>query len=222
MGDLRGKLLDLIFPRRCVFCGTRQSSDLPCPDCQRDLPWLLDRAAESRAEFVELCASALCYQGTVRRSILRLKFSRRRGYVRALGPITAQCARDHLAGRFDLVSWVPLSARSLRQRGFDQARELAGYVAAAFGMEPTALLEKKNRVGRQSALQDPAQRRANVLGAFSLRPGAEVKGRRVLLVDDVFTTGATLSECARVLRTAGCESVVAVTLARAVRGQAGS
>lgn len=222
MGGFCEKLLDLIFPRRCVFCGARQSSDLPCPDCQRDLPWLLDRAAESQAEFVELCASALIYQDTVRKSVLRLKFARRRGYVRALGPITAQCAGDHLAGRFDLVSWVPLSARSLRQRGFDQAEELAKYVAAAFDMEPVALLEKKSRVGRQSALHSEAQRRANVLGAFSLRKGAEVEGRRILLVDDILTTGATLSECARVLRTAGCESVVAVTLARAVRGRAGS
>lgn len=218
MKELWDKLLDLIFPRRCVFCGVRQDSDLPCAGCQRELPWLLDRAAESRTEFVALCASALCYQGDVRRSILRLKFSRRRGYLRTLGPITAQCARDHLAGKFDLVSWVPLSAKSLRARGFDQARLLAEHVAAAFGMEPVALLSKKDRVGRQSAIREEAARRANVLGAFSLLPGAEVKGRRVLLVDDVLTTGATLSECARVLRTAGCESVVAVTLARARRG----
>lgn len=217
MGKLRDKLLDLLFPRRCVFCGAGQDNDLPCPDCQRTLPWLTGREAESRTEFVTLCASALCYQGNVRRSILRLKFSRRRGYVRTLGPIAAQCARDHLAGRFDLVSWVPLSAKSLRSRGFDQARLLAEHVAAAFGMEPVALLRKKDRVGRQSAIREEAARRANVLGAFSLIPGAEVKGRRILLVDDVLTTGATLSECARVLRTAGCESVVAVTLARAKR-----
>lgn len=215
MKKLWDALLDLLFPRRCVFCGARQDADLPCPDCQRELPWLTEGEAERRVEFVALCASALRYQGDVRRSVLRLKFGRRRGYARTLGPITAQCARDHLAGRFDLVSWVPLSPKSLRSRGFDQARELACYVAAAFGMEPVALLRKKNHVGRQSAIRDEAARRANVLGAYSLLESAEVAGRRILLVDDVLTTGATLSECARVLRTAGCESVVAVTLARA-------
>lgn len=217
MREGSGRLLDLFFPRRCVFCGRLWPEALPCPDCQRELPWLLGRAAESRAEFVELCASALCYQGAVRQSVLRLKFSRRRGYIRVLGPITAQCARDHLNGEFDLVSWVPLSARSLRARGFDQARLLAEHVAAAFEMEPVALLGKRDRVERQSAIQDPARRRANVLGAFSLLDGVEVRGRRILLVDDIFTTGATLSECARVLRTAGCAGVVAVTLARSAR-----
>lgn len=215
MGGAWDRLLDLLFPRRCVFCGARQDSDLPCPRCQRELPWLVEAEAERRMEFVTLCASALRYQGEARRSVLRLKFGRRRGYIRTLGPITAQCARDHLAGRFDAVSWVPLSPRSLRGRGFDQARLLAEHVAAAFGMEPAALLRKKNGTRRQSAIRDEAARRANVLGAYSLLPGVEVKGKRVLLVDDVLTTGATLSECARVLLTAGCKSVVAVTLARA-------
>lgn len=217
MGELGARLLDHLFPRRCVFCGVRQSSDLPCPDCQRTLPWLIGAAAESRVEFVCLCASALSYQGGARRGILRLKFARKRGYVRTLGPIAAQCAKDHLTGRFDLVTWVPLSARSLRARGFDQARLLAEHVAAAFGMEPTPLLKKRRGVERQSGIHDEARRRANVLGAYSLLEGAEVRDRRILLVDDVLTTGATLSECARVLRVAGCADVAAVTVARAKR-----
>ncbi len=217
MKRLRDRLLDLFFPRRCVFCGRPHHADDPCPDCQRELPWLVGAAAESRTEFVDRCASALLYQEGVRRSVLRLKFARRWGYVRTLGPITAQCAGDHLAGRFDVVSWVPLSPRSLRRRGFDQAELLAGYVADAFGMEAVGLLKKKDRVERQSSIRDEARRRANVLGAYSLLAGAGVKGKRILLVDDVVTTGATLSECARVLRTAGCRSVVAVTLARAKR-----
>lgn len=210
-------LLELFFPGRCVFCGRPHRADSPCSDCQRELPWLVEAAAESRMEFVDLCASALRYQEGARRSVLRLKFARRWGYVRTLGPITAQCARDHLAGRFDTVSWVPLSPRSLRRRGFDQAELLAGYVADAFGMEAVGLLKKKDRVKRQSSIRDEARRRANVLGAYSLLAGAQVRGKRILLVDDVVTTGATLSECARVLRTAGCEGVVAVTLASGKR-----
>lgn len=217
MGTLWERVLDTVLPRRCVFCGAVQHSDLPCPTCQRELPWLTGREAESRVEFTSLCASALRYQEPVRGAVLRLKFARRRGYLRTLGPITAQCARDHLKGPFDLVTWTPLSRRSLRARGFDQARLLAEYVAGAYGMEATALLKKRAGVGRQSAIRDEAQRRANALGAFSLLEGVEVWDRRVLLVDDVVTTGATLGECARVLRTAGCREVAAVTLARAGR-----
>lgn len=208
-------LVDFPFPRRCVFCRARVETDLPCPDCQRDLPWLTEREAERRYEFVSCCASALRYRDGVRRSVLNLKFHRRIGFIRTLGPITAQCAQDHLAGRFDLVTWVPLAPGSLRDRGFDQARLLAEHVAGAFQMKPTATMKKRDGVRRQSGIRDPVRRRANVLGAYSMLDKVTVEGKRVLLVDDVVTTGSTLSECARVLRTAGCDDVVAVTLARA-------
>lgn len=217
MGQMWDRFWDIFFPRRCAFCGRVWAEDLPCPDCQRELPWLRERAAESKTEFVRLCVSALGYQGVVRRSVLRMKFARRQSYLPTFGRLTAQCARDHLTGEFDLVSWVPLSAKSLRARGFDQAELLAEYVAADFDTKAVRLLRKKDRVGRQSAIRDEARRRANVLGAFSMLEGVEVAGRRILLVDDVCTTGATLSECARILRTAGCQSVVAVTLASAKR-----
>ena len=127
----------------------------------------------------------------------------------------AQCVLDHPDVTFDLLSWAPLSRKRLRRRGYDQARLLARAVGERLNVPVTPVLVKRRDIPAQSGLLEQAARRANVLGAYELLPGAEVTGRRVLLVDDVVTSGATLSECARVLLTAGAAQVCAVTLAQA-------
>lgn len=208
-------LTDLLFPPRCPFCRAVLEEEAICPDCQERLPWLTGSQARRKPEHITLCASALSYEGAVRGCIRRYKFRRRRGYARLLGPLAAQCAHDHLPQPFDLVSWPPLSAKGLRRRGFDQSRLLARAVAADRGMAETPLFQKRGSAAQQSRLKGSAARRANVLGAFSLSDPALVLGKSVLLVDDVVTTGATLSECARVLLTAGAKEVCAVTLASA-------
>lgn len=209
------RLLELFFPRRCPFCGGIEPSDLPCGACQKTLPWLGGAAAGSRVEHIEdHVFSALVYQGAVRDAVLGLKFHGKVARAKPLGVLIAQCAQDHLPGGFDLVSYPPISAKRLRRRGYDQAQRLAREVARAYGMKETGLLEKTHRPA-QSTLADAAARRANILGAYRVKDPRAVAGKRILLVDDVVTTGSTLSECARVLRTAGAEAVYAVTLAKA-------
>ncbi len=209
-------LLDVLFPPRCPFChGVVAEDGTICPECQEGLPWLAGNKALRRPDLLEGCASALRYEGGVRKCIHRFKFGRRWGYIRVLGPLVVQCARDHFPQDFDLISWPSLSAKGLRRRGFDQAQLLARAVAEDRGMEATPLFVKKDGVRRQSTIQGAAARRANVLGAFRLTEPERVRGKRVLLVDDVLTSGATLSECARVLLQARAEEVWGVTLASA-------
>lgn len=208
--------LDLLFPPRCPFCrGTVEEDGTLCGDCQATLPWRLGQKAHRSVDLLEDCVGALDYRGTVRGCIHRFKFSRKRGYARVLGALTAQCARDHFPQSFDVISWPPLSPRGLRRRGFDQAQLLAQAVAGDRGMAATGLFQKKSSTRQQSRLRDPAARRANVLGAYTLPDPRTVRGKTVLLVDDVVTTGATLSECARILLLAGARGVWAVTLASA-------
>ena len=120
-------LLDLLFPPRCPFCRRllTEPHALLCPDCQRTLPWLEGDSARRTGEFFGVCVSPLAYRGPVREAVHRYKFSGSRSYARPFGQLMAQCVRDQLDGRFDCVTWAPLSARRLRQRGYDQARLLA-------------------------------------------------------------------------------------------------
>ncbi len=211
-------LLDLLFPPKCVFCGhiLRSGEDGACAACQRDLPWIGGPAAEQKPEFVSLCASPLWYQGPVRASFHRYKFKGARGYAGLYGRLVGQCVRDHLSGRYDLITWVPLSPKRARARGYDQARLIAQEAAAELGEAAVETLVKGREVPAQSGLgKDDAARRANVLGAYRVLDPERIAGKRVLLIDDVVTTGSTLSECARVLRTEGAADVVCATLARA-------
>ena len=211
-------LLDLLFPPKCVFCRKllRKGEDGFCARCQERLPWCLGSDAEQHLEFISLCASPLWYQDEVRESFHRYKFKGSRGYAGIYGRLMAQCVRDHLAGRYDLITWVPLSERRLRSRGYDQAMLLAEAAALELGDVAAETLTKVRDTDAQSGLGgDDGARRANVLGAYRPTDPELFTGQRVLLIDDVVTTGSTLSECARTLRTAGAADVVCVTLARA-------
>ena len=215
-----GALLDLLFPPRCVFCCRllHRGEEGICPRCQQELPWALGAEAEQTGEFFSLCASPLWYQDQVRASFHRYKFKGVRGYSRTYGRLVAQCVQDHLAGRYDLITWVPLSRARLRQRGYDQAMLLASAAALALDDVAAETLCKVRDTEAQSGLgKNDASRRANVLSAYQVTDPALVEGRRVLLIDDIVTTGSTLSECARVLRTAGATDVVCAALARSRR-----
>ena len=212
-----GVLLDLLFPPKCVFCGRilGQGEIHLCAKCQRELPWLTGPQAQQKGEFFSLCVSPLRYQDKVRDSIRRYKFRGLRGYHKAYGTLVAQCVHDHLEGKYDLITWVPLSRQRKKERGYDQAFLLASAAALALGEVAVETLRKERDTDPQSGLEEEAQRRANVLGAYRQVDRSLVAGKRVLLIDDVVTTGATLSECARILRTMGASDVLCATLARA-------
>ena len=212
-------LLDLLFPMKCPFCQhILEDSRAPaCPGCQKMLPWLSGREAERPVEFTSGCLSPLAYRDRVPDSIHRYKFPGTPSYAGAYGLLTAQCVRDNRAAPLDLVTWIPLSPKRRRKRGFDQAEALARAVARELDLPVRGTLEKFRNTDPQSHLHEASERRANVLGVYRLKESVDLAGLRVLLVDDVVTSGATLSECARLLRSAGAAEVLCATLAQARR-----
>ncbi|MGN0985283.1 MAG: ComF family protein [Candidatus Enterenecus sp.] len=208
-------LLTLLYPPKCPFCGRvlEAREEGLCSRCRRTLPWT---AGQSRSvDFCDACLSPLWYREGVRRAVHRYKFHHGRTHAALLGTLMAQCLRDNWAEPVDAVVWVPLSEKHRRRRGYDQAELLARRVGEECGLPVLDALEKVRDTATQSRLERESQRRANVLGAYRVREGAELAGLRLVLVDDVVTSGATLSECASCLRMAGAESVAALTLARA-------
>jgi len=210
-------VLNLLFPPRCVFCREFLQKDQRgvCPSCAETLPFCKGAEACVQGEEFSVCVSPLFYVGTVRESHHRYKFQGAGFYSKVYAPFVARCVTDHCAGRYDLVSWVPLSRGRLRKRGYDQARLLAQDTAKALGTDATATLKKVKNTPAQSGIGGRDARQANISGAYRVLAPARVKGRRILLIDDIATTGATLSECARALQMAGAEEVLCATLARA-------
>lgn len=215
MRNLFGKrVLDLLFPPKCPFCGRVREHGGVCPKCKKALPWTGEREVRWELSAGLWCAAPLWYEDLAREGILRFKFQGKSGAAEALGELIARCAAEQFSGEFDTVTWVPVSRKRLRKRGYDQAELLACAACRLWDTKPQRLLEKTVDNPAQSGLSDGAARRANVLGVYEICPGAEVRGKRVLLVDDICTTGATLRECVRVLKDAGAEDVVCVAAAK--------
>ena len=163
------------------------------------------------------CAAPLWYEKQVREGLLRFNFQGSSAAAGPMGELVARCAAERFSGAFDVVTWVPVSRRRLRSRGYDQARLLAESACRLWGVRPEQLLRKTADNPAQSGLTEAAARRANVLGVYETPVPEKVQGRRVLLVDDICTTGATLAECARTLRDAGAADVMSVCVALARR-----
>jgi competence protein ComFC len=219
-------LADMFYPERCVGC-ERRSSDVLCRTCFEALP-RVDRPVCERcglptafATFVceeckyvdfgfESARAALKYEGVGKEIVHALKY---RGYKRVVeklaAPLMLQVLDD---GRFDAVVPVPLHRSRLRKRGFNQAELLARGVACKINATVSDTLEVVHSTRDQVELS-AAQRRANVAGAYKAR--GSLRGR-ILLVDDVFTTGATMSACAGTLVQAGAREVHALSLCRTV------
>ena len=115
---------------------------------------------------------------------------------------------------FDILSWIPVSPLRRFFRGYDQCKLLAQAVAEELNVHPLPLLKKVRHNQPQSRIKDDAARRANVLGAYRVTNPDSVAGKRILLLDDVITTGATAGECARMLWLAGAKSVNCAAVAR--------
>ena len=212
--------LNLLFPYKCPLCQRilEEQGEVLCPECQKKLPWLLDNRAERKVDLTEGCLSPLAYRGDVPDGVHRYKFGGRQSYGRTFSTLMSQCLQDHGKTSFDFVTWAPLSKKRLRERGFDQAEILARGVGDQLGLPVVSLLEKVRHTQAQSDLKEESRRRANALNAYRIKPGTQVAGKSVLLVDDIVTSGATLSECARVLLQAGAKSVHCLTLAQAKTG----
>ena len=211
----------------CAACGQRHDvlDALPlCPDCARQL-------LKAHVSFSALCPRclsvlvpekpcAVCrrdperlitgtcapyrYRGVVRSLVLRLKFS---GDTQAAALLAPAMADELGAVDADLLVPVPLSAARLRERGYNQAFLLALLCGRMRGLPVLDCLKRVRNTKRQSGLHSIRERSQNLRGAFGLRPGTALGGRRVVLVDDVRTSGATALACARVLRDAGAEDV---------------
>ena len=203
-------VMDFFFPRKCPFCGAVVGKELLCGDCRKNLPFCDEIIKGSGYGRV---TAPLYYKGCVRRAILEYKFNGKLGGVQAFGAMMAACAAERYSGEFDAITWVPVSEKRLRKRGFDQARYLAASLCVDWHAAPRETLRKTRDNPPQSGISDFKERRANVIGVYETVEPANIAGKRFLLIDDIFTTGATLSECVRVLKGAGAADVVCLTLA---------
>ena len=207
------RLLALLFPPRCVLCRTfltKEETDF-CRKCRIDAPE--HKNSNSRFSFLAGWTAVWYYRGDVRSSILRFKFYGRRNYAPAYGRVLAMRLQTARMDDFDILTWVPIAFFRRLRRGYDQVELLASAVGKELNVTPVKTLRKIRNTPPQSGIKDASRRRANVLGAYKAVCPEQIAGKRILLLDDVITTGATASECARVLLSAGAKEVYFAAIA---------
>jgi ComF family protein len=207
--------------RDCLRKPQPLSADYFCTSCRT--PFLNSKPLDEQG-LCQLCRRGLrgfdsaysfgAYEGVLRELIHLFKYGRVRPLAAPLGQFLASAIpRDQ---SFDAVVPVPLHWRRRWERGFNQSALLAQAVARRYGLTVVAALRRQRATAAQAGLTN-ARRRENVAAAFAVRRNKVVAGRRILLIDDVMTTGATASSCALALKQAGARYVALLTLARVDR-----
>jgi ComF family protein len=229
LSKLKGTALDLLFPRWCVGCG--REGNFICPSCLNSLPRikppLCPRCGlpQSSAKICPACAeweaeidgirSPFRFDGVVRQAIHELKYRN----LRAIAGLFARLLNDYLTTNpipGEVLVPVPLHPKRLRERGYNQSQLLARELAK---LNKLPLIDdcliRAHHSPPQARTANASERRSNVADAFACRD-QRLKGKAVLLIDDVSTSGATLDGCARALKEGGATSVWGLVLAREI------
>ncbi len=237
IADLKDALLNLVFPPECVLCRTpmtdaaepviclecieelREPPDPICNQCGRptqglgsDPPALCGLCLRSPPHFTKARFGYL-YEGKLREAILRFKFQRAVRVGKTLSALMHALLQAHFrVSDFDVIVPIPLDLVTLRKRGFNQAHILANGISGATGVpvDFRSLTKVKSTVPQVGLPRE--QRLKNLRAAFGVLDPSNIRGRRVLLVDDVSTTGATLNEASRTLKRAGTQKIECLVL----------
>ena len=229
--NFRAGFVDLLAPPRCHWCGMATAGAPVCPPCAMSLPW---NASACRACALPLAAAidegvcheclrdsppqdrswaAFRYEAPVAQGIVELKFRSRLAPARVLGYLMAERLARRAAPMPELLIPVPLHARRLRRRGYNQALELGRELSRRLSLRLVPRAAQRSRATGEQTRLDAAGRRRNVRGAFAVDARA-VRDRHVALLDDVITTGATVAELARATRLAGAARIEVWAAAR--------
>ncbi|MDO4632263.1 MAG: ComF family protein [Eubacteriales bacterium] len=224
---------DLLYPCRCPIC--QQISNGFCSRCAAELPFTGKSVCVTcgrplllpTEEYCPDCRtythafdqsrSLLRYEGEVRESIHRIKYEHKKEYLDAYAKVMAERMQEKLR-QWDpqVLTYVPMLPAARRKRGYNQAEELAGSFSGYTGLPCMDLLEKTEKTAEQKKM-DRVERRRNLQRAFAVRPEAlDERGalpfQRILLIDDIYTTGSTVDAASAVLKEHGAEKVYALTI----------
>jgi len=229
--DLKDAALDRLFPRRCPLCGTAlQPNARICGECSDSLEFIMppicnfcgrpvfDCSCTEQPFVFDRCVSPFVYTKSIRRGMHRFKFNNAPTVASFFARYMASTVRREYKDEYiDIVTCVPMHPLDIRQRGYNQALLLARETGSLLELPVhNNLLVKVNRNSVQHSLTRQ-ERQRNVDGVFEVsRSYRDLRGRTILLCDDIITTGSTLNECARVLREAGAGRVLCVCAAAVV------
>ena len=214
-------IVNIVYPPKCIFCQKLLDHNAAlyiCSACYTKLPLIdnkvLKTSLDAEVNYCDGVISVFEYTGMVKESLIRFKFFNKPGYYRTYARLLAdKIGKITDAKNYQMVLSVPLHKHKEFSRGYNQARLISKALSRTLRLRECSYLLKRDRYTEAQSLLDKQKRNQNVKGAFAVTSPKKVKGKSILLVDDILTTGSTLEECSRVLKQAGAEKVFAVVVA---------
>lgn len=218
--ELMRRFLLLLYPPKCQICGKILEEDIPvCTHCMNEISFANHAEGMQQGTHFARCYSACFYMEPLRQAFLRYKFGGCCHYSKLFGQWMTDTLLMVESEPFDCVTWVPLHPFRRWRRGYDQAMLLAQEVSCRLHIPLVRIIRKARYTPAQSGTSSPEKRRRNVRGAYQPLEGQDLHGKRVLLVDDIITTGSTLENAAAALSSTGAAEIVCLTLARSNKSQ---
>ena len=207
---LLGTTTQIVFPQRCPYCRNLvEETEYACKNCRKDMPQ--DGIYQGVLGGYR-CASRLPYQGRYKRAVLNFKFNGKKQHKTQFAQILyEEVSRYYEDMVFDCVTFVPMHKKALKKRGYNQCKLLAQELSKLMGIPCVKVIEKVKNTDPQHELT-AKKRKTNLKGAFKIIDKSQIKGKTILIIDDIITTGSTLSECAKTINKAKPQMICCLTL----------
>jgi competence protein ComFC len=231
LAPFKEPILSLLFPVQCATCGRSLRFDRPghlCGDCVAKIRWIqppacpfcgrpkrgLCECGQKKAHHFDRVFACAFYEGLMKEALHTFKFNRRKSLENFFSEAMQTFAESHLKSlKFDAVLSVPLDLEKKRERGFNQSEALSKKIAESLRLSELSKTLGRKKSASPQALLAKNERRKNIEGCFfAKKPLGEAKN--LLLIDDIFTTGLTVSECAKTLKNMGAKDVTVLVAAR--------
>lgn len=210
------KIIDYVYPRVCGFCNKIISEEYACKKCQEKLKYMYESEKQqvSVNKYFDVLVCAYKYKGIIRSKILQYKFKNKKYLYVSLSERLIELLNIY-SNEIDIIIPVPIHFIRYFNRGYNQSFLIAKFIAEKMKKELRNNIIKKVRNNKAQSLLTASKRKNNVCNAYRIKKADEIKGKTILLIDDIYTTGATVNECSKVLKENGANKIIVATVAKA-------
>lgn len=210
------KVLGIIYPNKCVICNCVISKDYACKKCKKKLEYICikDKIEKIENKYFDFLICSYFYTGKIRDKILEFKFKNKKYLFKFL---TEKLAIDLelYINMFDIIIPVPISFKRFLERGYNQSLLIAKFLSRKYNKPIARFVLLKIKNNKKQSILGIKEREANVKNSYRVLNNKIISGKNILLIDDIYTTGATVNECSKILKQKGANNIIVGTLAKA-------
>lgn len=207
-------ITNFLFPKVCGICKNKINKNYTCEKCSNILKYTMERelCVRKSEDYVDLQISLFTYRNFIRSKILEMKFDGKAYISSSFAECMCKILKDKNI-EFDIIIPVPIHPKRYMERGYNQSELLSRFISREFKVKNATkiLFKVKNNVPQSTLNQK--KRIENVINAYKVKKNKKICGKKILLIDDIYTTGATANECAKILKKNGASKVICFTIA---------